>query len=253
MSARDKPPRYLITATQATPSVIPAKAGIHLPLQPRLPVAQVCNLRRLSAKSWQPVSARDKPPRYLITVDASDAVRHSRASVDARPTGESIDARPTSESIDARHSRESGNPSSSESLDSGFHRSDDPQAAPSSGSAGLQPASEEGNDPAADTSGETLTQEFTALWHNARAIADRETFLHWEAAFPGVWAQWQDANPSGGFDAVIGNPPWDRIKLQEVEWFATRAPELARAPTAAARRTAIKELRARGRSAGGRF
>ena len=29
----------------------------------------------------------------------------------------------------------------------------------------------------------------------------------------------------GGFDAVIGNPPWDRIKLQEVEWFATRAPE----------------------------
>ena len=178
--------------------------------------------------------------------DAGDTVRHSGESVDARPTSERIDARPTGESIDARHSRESGNASSSESLDSGFHRSDDPQAAPSSGSAGLQPASEEGNDPAADTSGETLTQEFTALWHNARAIADRETFLHWEAAFPGVWAQWQDANPSGGFDAVIGNPPWDRIKLQEVEWIATRAPELARAPTAAARRTAIKELRAQG-------
>ena len=170
--------------------------------------------------------------------------RHSRESIDARPTGESIDARHSRESVDARHSRESGNPSSSEPLDSGFHRSDDPQAAPSSGSAGLQPASEEGNDPAADTSGETLTQEFANLWHNARAIADRETFLHWEAAFPGVWAQWQDANPSGGFDAVIGNPPWDRIKLQEVEWFATRAPELARAPTAAARRSAIKELRA---------
>ena len=31
--------------------------------------------------------------------------------------------------------------------------------------------------------------------------------------------------PEGGFDAVIGNPPWDRIKLQEVEWFATRARE----------------------------
>ena len=25
-----------------------------------------------------------------------------------------------------------------------------------------------------------------------------------------------------GFDAVIGNPPWDRMKLQQVEWFATR-------------------------------
>ena len=40
-------------------------------------------------------------------VDASDAVRHSRASVDARPTRESIDARPTSESIDARPTGES--------------------------------------------------------------------------------------------------------------------------------------------------
>ena len=38
-------------------------------------------------------------------------------------------------------------------------------------------------------------------------------------------------------------PPWDRIKLQEVEWFATRDPELARAPTAAARRQGIKRLR----------
>ena len=26
----------------------------------------------------------------------------------------------------------------------------------------------------------------------------------------------------GGFDAVIGNPPWDRIEQDEVEWFANR-------------------------------
>ena len=45
---------------------------------------------------------------------------------------------------------------------------------------------------------------------------------------------------------MIGNPPWDRIKLQEVEWFATRDPELARAPTAAQRRKGIKKLRDRG-------
>ena len=61
-----------------------------------------------------------------------------------------------------------------------------------------------------------------------------------------MWERWQDTHLRGGFDAVIGNPPWDRIKLQEVEWFASRAPELARAPTAAARRNAIKELRAHG-------
>ena len=88
--------------------------------------------------------------------------------------------------------------------------------------------------------------DFADRWREARAVADDEGFLHWEAAFPGVWTGWQDAHPSGGFDAVIGNPPWDRIKLQEVEWLALRAPALARAPTAAARRAAIAQLRDEG-------
>ncbi len=89
-------------------------------------------------------------------------------------------------------------------------------------------------------------RRFKELWDDAKSIADREGFLHWEAAFPGVWRGWQNVRPEGGFDAVIGNPPWDRIKLQEVEWFETRAPELARAPTAAARTAGIQRLRDRG-------
>ncbi len=92
----------------------------------------------------------------------------------------------------------------------------------------------------------TLWPAFTEIWRNAKEITDRESFLHWEAAFPGVWRRWQDDQPTGGFDAIIGNPPWDRIKLQEVEWFATRSPELALAPTAAARRRGIKQLRDEG-------
>ena len=92
----------------------------------------------------------------------------------------------------------------------------------------------------------TLWPQFTQIWHSAKEIANRETFLHWEVAFPGVWRRWQDDRPTGGFDAIIGNPPWDRIKLQEVEWFATRSPELALAPTAAARRRGIKQLRDQG-------
>ena len=88
--------------------------------------------------------------------------------------------------------------------------------------------------------------EFTDLWNEAKSVAKREGFLHWEAAFPGVWHSWQSAHPQGGFDAVIGNPPWDRIKLQEVEWFATRSPELAHAPTAAARKSGVDQLRASG-------
>ena len=81
-------------------------------------------------------------------------------------------------------------------------------------------------------------------WQEARTIARQEEFLYGEAAFPGVWQDWQSLRPDGGFDAVIGNPPWDRIKLQEVEWFATRAAQIALAPTAAARRAAIRRLRA---------
>ncbi len=94
---------------------------------------------------------------------------------------------------------------------------------------------------------------FCERWREVRGLADREGFLHWEAAFPGVWRRWQDIRPEGGFDAIIGNPPWDRIKLQEVEWFATRAPELALAPTAAARRKGIRELREQGSSLAAEF
>ena len=94
--------------------------------------------------------------------------------------------------------------------------------------------------------GDAGLSRFAELWRDARGLAEREGFLHWEVTFPGVWRHWQRRQPEGGFDAVIGNPPWDRIKLQEVEWFATRDPELARAPTAALRRKGIRELRDRG-------
>ena len=100
---------------------------------------------------------------------------------------------------------------------------------------------------------DTSWSGFKELWSDARCIADREGFLHWEAAFPGVWQRWQEEQPVGGFDAVIGNPPWDRIKLQEVEWFATRSPELALAPTAAARKTGIQQLRDKGAPLAGAF
>ena len=101
--------------------------------------------------------------------------------------------------------------------------------------------------------GDAVWSSFAKLWHEAETLAQHDHFLHWEVAFPGVWQHWQNQYPQGGFDAVIGNPPWDRIKLQEVEWFASRAPELARAPTAAARRTAIQKLRDQGASLSAEF
>ncbi|MCE0446423.1 hypothetical protein LT493_22240 [Streptomyces tricolor] len=55
---------------------------------------------------------------------------------------------------------------------------------------------------------------------------------------------------AGGFDVVLGNPPWERVKLQEREFFAGRSPPIARAKNAAARKRAIAELReAPGRAA----
>ena len=96
-------------------------------------------------------------------------------------------------------------------------------------------------------------QQFEDIWRQARATADQETFLHWEAAFPGVWQGWTDADRQGGFDAVIGNPPWDRIKLQEVEWFSSRYPEIALAQTAAARKEGIQRLRKIGSPLAGEY
>lgn len=48
------------------------------------------------------------------------------------------------------------------------------------------------------------------LVREARAIAAEQRFFHWEVAFPGVWSRITSADRSGGFDAVIGNPPYVR-------------------------------------------
>ncbi len=100
-------------------------------------------------------------------------------------------------------------------------------------------------DPADPVRQHTTWPDFTQIWRAAKKIADRESFLHWEVAFPGVWHSWQSDEPFGGFDAVIGNPPWDRIKLQESEWFGLRKPEIAEIEGASERKAAIQELRVR--------
>ena len=50
------------------------------------------------------------------------------------------------------------------------------------------------------------------LVETTRRIAEDYGLFHWELAFPHVFAR-------GGFDVVLGNPPWERIKLQEQEFF----------------------------------
>ncbi|MFZ0602958.1 MAG: N-6 DNA methylase, partial [Roseiarcus sp.] len=59
--------------------------------------------------------------------------------------------------------------------------------------------------------------------------------LHWALEFPVVMQR-------GGFDVVLGNPPWERVKLQEEEFFALRDQEIATAKNAAARKKLIAQL-----------
>ncbi len=61
------------------------------------------------------------------------------------------------------------------------------------------------------------------------------SFLHWHVAFPVV-------SERGGFDIVLGNPPWEHTELKEKEFFATRAPAIADAPTGVARKRLIDAL-----------
>jgi len=66
-------------------------------------------------------------------------------------------------------------------------------------------------------------------------LAKQYQFFQWYLQFPQVIAK-------GGFDAVLSNPPWDRVTVEEKEWFATSRPDIANSSTAAARRIAIKNL-----------
>ncbi|MCA9671388.1 MAG: N-6 DNA methylase [Myxococcales bacterium] len=81
-----------------------------------------------------------------------------------------------------------------------------------------------------------------------RRLARQFGFFHWHLAFPHVFseveAERRDSGMgwSGGFDVVLGNPPWERIKLQEKEFFATRNEGIASAKNAAARRKLIAKL-----------
>lgn len=80
--------------------------------------------------------------------------------------------------------------------------------------------------------GQALPQESA---HTVEGLAIQYQFFHWHLAFPEVFGK-------GGFDVMLGNPPWERVKLQEKEWFAERSPEIANAPNAAARKKLIAQL-----------
>lgn len=93
----------------------------------------------------------------------------------------------------------------------------------------LRAGTVEGSDAAA--------QAARALLQRVQALAREERFFHWWTAFPTAFS-----GRDPGFDAVIGNPPWDMLQMQEVEWFAERVPAIAMQTRAADRKALIAAL-----------
>jgi len=69
---------------------------------------------------------------------------------------------------------------------------------------------------------------------NIQDLAQQHRFFHWHVAFAEIMQ-------NGGFDVVLGNPPWEVSQLNEEEYFAARKPSVA-SLAGARRKSAILQL-----------
>jgi hypothetical protein len=51
------------------------------------------------------------------------------------------------------------------------------------------------------------------LLEEVQRLATSYGFFHWHLSFPEVFAR-------GGFDCVLGNPPWEKFTISDEEWYA---------------------------------
>jgi hypothetical protein len=115
--------------------------------------------------------------------------------------------------------------------------------------------------PAPDSSGQGITHAtLCSLSENPESVPDtvvmqinelarQYRFFHWHLEFPGIFAVPDDgtADPdtgwNGGFSCVIGNPPWERVKIQDKEFFGNLGrTDIETAATAAIRKKMIENL-----------
>lgn len=66
--------------------------------------------------------------------------------------------------------------------------------------------------------------------------AKRHSFFHWCVEFPEVFAY------DGGFDVMCGNPPWDKLQMEEEKWFAGKDEDIVNAANQSARKKKIEAL-----------
>jgi hypothetical protein len=65
--------------------------------------------------------------------------------------------------------------------------------------------------------------------------ADQYNFFHYHLEFPEVFEK-------GGFDCLLGNPPWEKINFEDEEFFISRSPEIAKARNKSERKLLMAEL-----------
>ncbi|MCC5636270.1 DUF559 domain-containing protein [Nostoc sp. CHAB 5844] len=77
--------------------------------------------------------------------------------------------------------------------------------------------------------------ELSKVVDAANKLSEEKHFFHWCLEFPEVFEK-------GGFDCVLGNPPWELLQIAEKEFFASRSAEIVNAANKAAREKLIKQL-----------
>lgn len=85
-----------------------------------------------------------------------------------------------------------------------------------------------------------LSADYRSAEHEAQLVAAQAAcrdalVLHWPLTFPQIFAK-------GGFDCVLGNPPWEHLELKEEEFFSTRNSHVAEAKNKAERTKRIQLL-----------
>ncbi|GGR85049.1 MULTISPECIES: Eco57I restriction-modification methylase domain-containing protein [Streptomyces] len=96
-------------------------------------------------------------------------------------------------------------------------------------------------DPSRDAAPRSTHDEIVRLRRQYR-------FFHWHLEFPEVFSVPESGAGidettgwAGGFDCVVGNPPWERIAFDDEEFFSHRDPGILKSRTTSARKKAISE------------
>lgn len=75
---------------------------------------------------------------------------------------------------------------------------------------------------------------------HVHVFAKQQHFFHWCIEFPEVFTD--VSGKKGGFDVMCGNPPWDKIQMEDEKWFVGKDEDIVHAPNQSMRKKMIDGL-----------